>query len=322
MGDITVLVLATPTEPQLAMLEQLPAETSIAVGERAEAFARTAPEADVIFNWSGSGELLREVFLQCPRVRWVHTRSAGLDGVLFPELAESAVPLTNGTGVFSESLGEFALAGILFFAKDLRRMIRNQEAGRWEPFDVAEIAGQTVGIIGYGDIGHAVAARARAIGMRVVAVKRRVPPAGGDAYADQIYTPERALEMIALSDYIVAAAPLTVETRGLIGEREFAAMKATAVVINLGRGPVIDERAMVRALSERRIRGAALDVFETEPLPEGHPLYGLDNVLLSPHTADHTADWLDRAMQFFLDNFARFHQGQPLQNLVDKKLGY
>ena len=128
--------------------------------------------------------------------------------------------------------------------------------------------------------------------------------------------------MIALSDYIVAAAPLTVETRGLIGEREFAAMKATAVVINLGRGPVIDERAMVRALSERRIRGAALDVFETEPLPEGHPLYGLDNVLLSPHTADHTADWLDRAMQFFLDNFARFHQGQPLQNLVDKKLGY
>jgi phosphoglycerate dehydrogenase-like enzyme len=106
----------------------------------------------------------------------------------------------------------------------------------------------------------------------------------------------------------VAAAPLTVETRGLIGEREFAAMKATAVVMNLGRGPVIDEsRYGARAFRERRIRGAALDVFETEPLPEGHPLYGLDNVLLSPHTADHTADWLDRAMQFFLENFARFH---------------
>ena len=323
MADLTVLVLANPTEPQLAMLQQLPEETSIAVGDRAEAFIRAAPEADVIFNWSGSGELLREVFLLCPRVRWVHTRSAGLDGLLFPELAASAVPLTNGSGVFSESLGEFALAGILFFAKDLRRMIQNQSAARWEPFDVTEIAGQTVGIAGYGDIGRAVAARARAMGMRVVALKRHALQAGTqDPYADRVYTPEQILEMIAVSDYIVAAAPLTPETRGMIGEAEFAAMKASAVVINLARGPVIDEAAMVQALSGRRIRGAVLDVFDTEPLPPDHPFYRLENVLLSPHTADHTVDWLERAMQFFLDNFARFQKGVPLHNLVDKKLGY
>lgn len=323
MGDLTVLVLANPAERQLAMLEQLPAETSIAVGEKAEAFERAAPDADVIFNWSGSGDLLRDVFRMCPRVHWVHTRSAGLDGLLFPELVESAAVLTNASGVFSESLGEFALAGILFFAKDLRRMIRNQTEGRWEPFDITEVAGQTLGIIGYGDIGRAVAARARAMGMRVVAVKRHALAAGAtDAYAERIYTPERTSEMIALADYIVAAAPLTVETRGLIGEREFAAMKPTAVVINLGRGPVIDEAAMVRALVRRRIRGAVLDVFDTEPLPEGHPFYRLDNVLLSPHSADHTPDWLERAMQLFLDNFARFHRGLPLKNLVDKELGY
>ena len=157
MGDLTVLVLANPAERQLAMLEQLPAETSIAVGELPAAFERAAPDADVIFNWSGSGELLREVFRMCPRVRWVHTRSAGLDGLLFPELVESAAALTNASGVFSESLGEFALAGILFFAKDLRRMVRNQAAGRWEPFDIVDIAGQTLGIVGYGDIGRAVA---------------------------------------------------------------------------------------------------------------------------------------------------------------------
>jgi len=323
MGDLTVLVLANPTEPQLAMLEQLPVETSIAVGERSGAFERAAGDADVIFNWSGSRELLREVFRMCPRVRWVHTRWAGLDGLLFPELVESAAALTNGTGVFSESLGEFALAGMLFFAKDLRRMIRNQAAGRWEQFDVDEISGQTLGIVGYGDIGHQVAARARAMGMRVVAVKRHALPAGAtDAYAERIYTPERTAEMIAISDYILVAAPLTGETRGLIGEREFAAMKPTAVVINLGRGPVIDEAAMVSALDRRRIRGAVLDVFDTEPLPEGHPFYRLDNVLVSPHTADHTADWLERAMQLFLDNFERFRKGQPLINLVDKKLGY
>jgi phosphoglycerate dehydrogenase-like enzyme len=323
MGDLTVLVLANPAERQLAMLEQLPAETGIAVGERVEAFERAAPDADVIFNWSGSGDLLREVFLLCPRVRWVHTRSAGLDGLLFPELVESAAALTNASGVFSESLAEFALAGILFFAKDLLRMIRNQAAGKWEQFDIVEIAGQTLGILGYGDIGRAVAARARAMGMQVVAVKRHALRAGvTDAYAERIYTPERMLEMIALADYILASAPLTGETRGLIGEREFAAMKPTAVVINLGRGPVIDEAAMVRALVRRRIRGAVLDVFDTEPLPEGHPFYRLDNVLLSPHSADHTADWLERAMQLFLDNFARFQKGQPLDNLVDKKLGY
>ena len=323
MGDFTVLVLANPAERQLAMLEQLPEGTTIAVGERVEAFERAAPDAEVIFNWSGSGDLLRAAFRICPRVRWVHTRSAGLDGLLFPELVASGVALTNGTGVFSDSLGEFALAGILFFAKDLRRMIHNQEAGKWEQFDVAEIAGQTLGIVGYGDIGRAAAARACAMGMRVMAVKRHPLPAGvTDTFAERIFTPENMGEMIAISDYVLAAAPLTPETRGLIGEPEFAAMKPSAVVINIGRGPVIDESAMLRALKGRRIRGAVLDVFDAEPLPEGHPFFGMDNVLLSPHTADHTGDWLERAMQFFLDNFARFSNGRPLLNLVNKELGY
>src|SRR4029077_5632175 len=123
-------------------------------------------------------------------------------------------------------------------------------------------------------------------------------------------------------DYVVAAAPLTPDTRGLIGEAEFAAMKPNAVVINVGRGPVIDEEAMVRALSKGRIKGAALDVFDHEPLPEGHPFYRLENVLLSPHCADHTPDWLDRAMQFFIAQFERLQKGEPLMNVVDKKLGY
>jgi len=323
MSDLTVLVLANPAERQLAMLEQLPPETSIVVGERVEAFERAAPEADVLFNWSGPGDLLRAVFRMCRRVRWVHMRSAGLDGLLFPELVESAALLTNATGVFSEPLGEFALAGMLFFAKDLRRMLRNQAAGRWEQFDIAEITGQTVGIIGYGDIGRAVAARARAMGMRVLAVKRHALPEGAmDPYAERIYAPDQIAEMISICDYIAVTAPLTPETRGLVGEREFAAMQSTAVVINLGRGPVIDEATLLRALTERRIRGAVLDVFDAEPLPDGHPFYSLDNVLVSPHCADHTPDWLERAMQFFLDNFELFRKGETLRNLVDKKLGY
>lgn len=323
MDNNTVVVLANPTEPQLAMLEQLPAETGIVVGNSAEAFARAAPDANVIFNWSLSGGLLREVFVMCPHVQWVHSRAAGLDNMLFPELIESPVPLTNGTGVFSQSLGEFVLGAILYFAKDFRRMIRNQIAGVWEQFDIQEVAGQTVGIVGYGDIGRAVATRVCPLGMQVLAVKRHGPPLyNPDPLVARIYSPKDRLEMISRCDYIVVSAPLTAETRGMIGEDEFAAMKPEAVVINVGRGPTINEAAMVRALTEMRIKGAALDVFDTEPLPDGHPFYKLENVLLSPHSADHTSDWMEQAMQFFIQQFERFRKGETLLNIVDKKLGY
>jgi phosphoglycerate dehydrogenase-like enzyme len=247
----------------------------------------------------------------------------GLERTLFPELKESSVPLTNGAGVFSASLGEFALGAILCFAKDFRRMIRNQMAGVWEPFDVSWASGHTVGIVGYGDIGHAIAERVRALGMTVLAVRRHASRSETpDPLIAQTYPPERRLEMMARCDYVVVAAPLTSETRGMIGEAEFAAMQPTVVVINVGRGPVINEEAMVAALSSGRIRGAALDVFDQEPLPAGHPFYKLENVLLSPHCADHTPDWLDNAMQFFIEQYERFRKGEALLNVVDKKLGY
>jgi phosphoglycerate dehydrogenase-like enzyme len=293
------------------------------VGNSPEAFGRTAPGAAVIFNWALSTPLLRDVFQMCPQLRWVHSRSAGLDGMLFPELVESPVTLTNGRGVFSQSLGEFVLGAILYFAKDFRRMIRLQTAGVWEPFDITEVSGQTVGIVGYGDIGRAVATRVRAMGMRVLALKRHGPPLYNmDPLVDQIYGPDQRIEMIGRCAYVVAAAPLTAETRGMIGEAEFAAMKPAAVIVNVGRGPVIDEAAMVRALSEGRIKGAALDVFDREPLPAGHPFYKLENVLLSPHCADHTSGWMEDAMRFFLSQYERFRNGEPLQNVVEKKRGY
>jgi phosphoglycerate dehydrogenase-like enzyme len=324
MGIDTVLVLSADlADRDLKLLAQLPPETNIAVGNSVEAFERLAGDATVILSWSLAGPLLRDVFAMCPRVRWVHSRSAGLDGVIFPELVLSPVPLTNGRGVFSQSLGEFALGAILYFAKDFRRMNRNQEAGRWEPFDIVEIAGQTVGIVGYGDIGRAVGTRVRAMGMRVLAVKRRGPSAGqADPLIDRVFPPAGLMEMLAGSDYLVVATPLTDETRGMIGERELQAIKPGAVVINLGRGPVIDEAALVRALTGKRIKGAALDVFDTEPLPAGHAFYSLENVLLSPHCADHTPDWTEQAMRFFLAQFQRFSTGKPLENVVEKKQGY
>jgi phosphoglycerate dehydrogenase-like enzyme len=313
----TVLVIAREQEPQFSMLSGVPH----IIGYDAASFAAFAKEPVVIFNWSGSKRVLSEVFLSCQDVRWVHSRSAGLDHTLFPELVASDVPLTNGTGVFSQSLGEFSLAAILYFAKDFRRMIRNQMAGVWEQFDVEEIAGQTVGIVGYGDIGRAVATRVHAMGMTVLAMKRHAP-ATADPLITQFYPPEALLEMLGRCDYVVIALPLTAETHHLIGEAQIAAMKPNAVVINVGRGPLIDEPALVRALESKRIRGAGLDVFEKEPLPPGDPMYRLENVLLSPHTADHTAEWLNAAMRFFLEQYQRYSNGEPLHNIVDKHLGY
>ena len=319
---LSILVLSAPDEPQLSMLSELRETADVAIGNSPDALENATAGAEVICNWSGSLSLIREVFLMSHSVRWVHSRSAGLERTLFPELIASNVTMTNGSGVFSPSLGEFALGAILYFAKDFRRMIRNQMAGVWEPFDVLPISGQTVGIVGYGDIGRAVAARVRAMGMKVLAVKRHVAQSDSDPLVDQIYGPHQRIEMLSRCDYVVVATPLNAETQGLIGETELAAMKPDAVIINVGRGPVIDEPAMIKALSENLIKGAALDVFAEEPLPKGHPFYTLQNVLLSPHCADHTPDWLDNAMRFFIAQFERFRRGEPLLNVVDKKLGY
>jgi phosphoglycerate dehydrogenase-like enzyme len=321
--DETILVLADPTDPQLAKLDRLPPETGIAVGLTPEAFDNAAADGTVIFSWAFSHELLRQVLTMAPRVRWVHTRAAGIDKILFPELLNSPAVVTNGSGVFSQALGEWVLGAMLYFAKDMRRLVRSQMAGKWDPFNVVEISGQTLGIVGYGDIGRAIATRARAMGMRVFGMTRRGPLLYNmDNLVSQIFSTADRLRMIEQCDYIAVAAPLTPDTRGLIGETEFAAMKPEAVVINVGRGPVIDEGAMVRALAEKRIKGAALDVYDCEPLPQGHPLYYLDNVLLSPHCADHTATWLDAAMEFFVAQFERFRKGEPLLNVVNKELGY
>ena len=323
MDDSTVVVLANPGEKRMAMLDRLPRGTRVTVGDSPAAIEQAAGEATVLFNWALDNALFRKVFVMCPRLEWVHIRAAGLDTVFFPDLVDSPAVLTNSTGVFSPSLGEFALAGILYFAKDLRRMIRSQAAGVWDPFDIVEISGQTVGIVGYGDIGRAVAVRLKPMGMQVLALKRSGPPLYNvDPLVSRFYKPEERLEMITRCDYVVACAPLTPETRGMIGAAEFAAMKPEAVVVNLGRGPVIDEAAMIEALRKGRIKGAALDVFDQEPLPAGHPFYSMENVLLSPHCADHTADWLEQAMQFFLDQFERFRRHEPLRNVIDKHRGY
>jgi phosphoglycerate dehydrogenase-like enzyme len=257
-----------------------------------------------------------------PRLEWIHARYAGLDNLLFPELVESPVLLTNGSGVFSQSLGEFVILGALYFAKDVPRFLNAKAERRWDVFYVHEVSRQTMGIVGHGDIGRAIARRAKALGMRVLALRRDPSPRAGDEHVDRVYATADIHTMLPECDYVALAAPLTPETKGLMGPREFASMKPEAIIMNVGRGPVIDEPAMIEALQSKKIRGAALDVFAVEPLPQDSPLWAMENVLISPHAADHTATWHDDSMDFFLAQFARWRNGEPLKNVVDKRAGY
>jgi phosphoglycerate dehydrogenase-like enzyme len=316
-------VLGDPADPHIRTLLDLPAPFQVEVGIDDALIRAAAPRADVLLSAVFSGDPFKTAWPLAGRVKWVHTLSAGVEHMLTPGFAASPVPLTNARGVYKRSLAEFALLGILFFAKDIPRMRRNQAAGRWEQFEVTEAHGGVAGIVGYGEIGRASATLARALGMKILANRRRTAlSAEPDGIADAVFPPERLKEMLGQCDYVIVAAPGTPDTRGMLGPAELRAMKPGSVIINVGRGTVIQEAALIDVLREGHLRGAALDVFEHEPLPPGHPFYSMDNVLVSPHCADRTSDWLHQSVGFFLQNLNRFRDGQPLENIVDKKAAY
>jgi phosphoglycerate dehydrogenase-like enzyme len=296
---VSRLVVATdPSFPPLALLREAGIEFTVSKDPE------VIRDAEVLLLSPRVGAAaLRSVLSDSTRLRWVHALAAGVDTLPLDSLGK--IILTNSRGLYADALGEWVIAAMLWFAKDLPRVARNQAAHRWEPYTVERIEGKTAGIIGYGGIGKAIGRRAEAMGMHVVPSRRN---AANDA----------AFE----ADYVVLSVPLTPETRNLMSAERIARLKTSSVLINVSRGAVVDEVALVDALRNRKFRGAALDVFQTEPLPPDHPLWALDNVLLSPHTADHTSDSHERAMRFFLENWRRFERAQPLENVVDKTAGY
>lgn len=317
-----LLVIADPAWPFLKVLSQLPQDVRVVVSNQLEELKNNAPHADAILFADIDGDLLARVLPPAHRLRWIHCLWTGVEGILKPELLSHPAPLTNGRGVFRWPLADWVVATMLFFAFDLRRVIRQQEQSLWKPFLGSTLSGRTLGIVGYGSVGSAAAARARAFGMKIAALRRRPGLFQDDPQVDQNYGAGQLKELMSASDFVLAATPLTTETRGLIGAAELAAMKTSAVLINVGRGPVVDEEALIRALDSGAIRGAALDVFDKEPLPDGHPFWRMPNVLLSPHTADRVEGFLQPAYQCFIENLDRFKNGLPLVNIVDKDAGY
>jgi phosphoglycerate dehydrogenase-like enzyme len=317
---MNVIVLAPRDFAALSRLESLPSGVNLTIGTDAASFGTAIRDADAILLAPRYGTLLGEVVPRASRLRWIHALAAGVETLPFDMLRERGIVVTNSAGLYADALGEFAIAAMLYFAKGLRRLVENQRIGRWEPFTVDRLEGKTVGIIGYGGIGRAIGRRAAGMGMRVLAMRSR--PSERDGVVSQMFAPEEIDALLAQCDYVAISTPLTIETRGLVDRRRIAAMKAGAVVINVSRGAVIDEIALIDALRSGSLRGAALDVYEAEPLPAESPLWTLENVLVSPHSADHTADAHERAMEFFLANFARFRAGEPLENVVDLVAGY
>ncbi len=323
MPSLNLLVIAEPTGSYLSLLPELGPGVTYEVTKDVARAEELAPAADIILTGVGAaGATVKAAIDKAEKLQWLHSLSAGVDHLMATRLRQSDIPVTNAKGAYSQSLGEYCLAAMLYFAKDLNRMRKSQTSGKWDVFDVDMLAGKTLGILGYGDIGKAAARRAKAFDMKIIALRRRPDRSAGDETADEIWGMDRKLELMAASDYLLLAMPATPDTKGIVSKPELRAMKSDGVIINLGRGNAIDEKSLITALQEKWIRGAALDVFEVEPLPDGHVFYHLDNILVSAHTADHTSTWTEDSMRIFLDNFARFIKGEALLNMVDKGVGY
>lgn len=273
-----------------------------------------------------------EVLTAAPRLEWVHSGAAGVGSSLGPEMLERDVLFTNSAGIHAAPMSETVLAMMLHFARGLDVAVRAQREGRWSAPEywaadapVTELAGSTVGIVGYGGIGRAVAARARALGCRVVAARRRGGGGGEgevDGAVELVAGPAALDRVIAEADYLVLAVPETPLTRGLMTRERLFAMKPGSVLINVARGRLVDESALLDALDSGPLRGAGLDVFHTEPLPPGHPLHAHPRVLVTPHVSATTRRFWDRETALITDNIGRFARGEPLRNLVDKRAGY
>ncbi|HEX6988877.1 MAG TPA: D-2-hydroxyacid dehydrogenase [Bacillota bacterium] len=292
-----------------------PGHTLIEVDRRDVAAQKEAArEAEIWFGFGPSAE----VFAEARGLRWVQSTTAGVDRLLHPALVDSDVIVTNVRGMHADTIGDHVLMGMLALARNLPRLVHQQAARRWAPVPVAELSGDTLGIIGLGAIGQAVARRGAACGMRVIGTRRR---AGTVAGVDEVFGPEGREQVLRRSRWVVLACPLTAETRGLIGPRELGWMEG-GFLINIGRGALVQEPALIAALEDGRLAGAFLDVFDEEPLPETSPLWRLPNVLITPHIGGGQRDYAGRAVEIFVDNLARYRQGSPLRNLVDKQAGY
>ncbi len=290
--------------------------------EACEAESETAALDLIVDADAFYGRMTPALLAAAGKLRWVQATSAGLDGYFFPELRESEVIVTNLRGIYSDVIAEHVFALLLSLARGIPVYFRSQLEGRWEKrvAPVIHVAGTTLGVLGLGGIGLAVAERGHAFGMRVLALDPA--PKGRPDFVERIYGVDELHAMLGEVDFFVICVPHTGQTDRLIDAAALKAMKQSAIFINIGRGKVVDLAALTRALQQGELAGAGLDVFEEEPLLEGHPLWAMENVMITPHVGAESDRIEDRRIGLILENVRRFRDGSPLLNVVDNKEGY
>lgn len=309
----TLLTSLTLTEQQRRALKATGADKVIVSSEPNDIELR---EADI---WLGPG-LTPELFGRAGNLKWIQATGAGIEAFLFPELVMSDVPLTNVRGMHADTVANHALALILAHSRSLPIYVRQQDRREWRAASCRELAGATLTVVGMGMIGGQIARLGRAFDMDVIGVRR--------SHASEVSSGVRQVsasslrEALAAADWAVVATPLTRETHHLIGREELSAMRSTAVIVNISRGAVVDQGALLEALRKGAIGGACLDVFEEEPLPSDSPLWQMPGVIITPHVAGVKSSFQERIVELFCDNLSRYLSGQPLRNVIDKVRGY
>ena len=289
-----------------------------------DAIRRLLPEADAAFT----PFVDRDVFPLATRLRWVQSPAVGVGGLMFPELLASTVVVTSARGIRARAIAEHVLGVTIALARKLPVAIRAQVEHRWAQdelegaaVDIRTLHGQRLGIVGLGAIGVELVKIAAPFGFRISAIRRRADEPRPEG-VDVVWPPERLHDLLAQSDVVVLAAPHTPETKRLIGKAELDRIKRGALLVNIARGKLVDDEAMIAALRDGRLGGAALDVFTTEPLPAESPYWDLPNVIVTPHTSGAMQDYWTPLVALFSDNLRRFERGESLRNVVDKVAGY
>ena len=317
MDTAKIVIMAGPWTEWREELESVSPRVKAVAAHSDEDLLREITNAEVVY-----GRLPRIPFLKAKRLRWVQSIGVGFETMLYPEMIRSDVVITNTAGAFDAAMAEQALAFMLAHARGLMFFERDRKDRVWDRHTdaVTQIHGKTACVLGLGSIGRSIAARLNALGLEVTAVDAQVvtPPAG----VRRLFKADELLCAVADADYVVVALPETESTRGLVDEACFSRMKETAFLVNVARGPIVNEADLVRALHEKRIGGAGLDVFEEEPLPDSSPFWDMPNVVFAPHSAGYSPEGRGNILRIFKENLRRYLAEEPLMNVVDKEKGY
>ena len=319
IADPNILVLNSVSDRQREFILAAAPQARITTCTVAEAPEKIR-EAEILLAWGFQN--IQPFYANAKKLRWIHALTAGVEFLLFPEVQASPVILSNSKGIHGIPMAEHVLGLMISFTRCLPLFHKQQAEHIWKrppAEELQEINGKTLAIVGLGAIGHEIAKKCKAMDMRVIAAKREMTQ---EPFVDRLYRPEQLLEMLSEADFVVVTLPLTDATNGLFGRDQFGAMKSSAYFINVSRGSVVQENELIAALHSQQIAGAGLDVVFEEPLPSTSPLWDMPNVIITPHMSAISPVYLDRALQLFAKNLARFINEEPLFNLIDKAKGY